>query len=244
MFRLLKALTLMLALAALGLFVASCGSGNSAKIRVINAIPDAQASLDVDVNGNKITGSTPLAFESIFPSQGSAATYTSVPSGTDTIAAFLTNTTGSPVTQCTSCSLSGSTQYTVVLDGFAANGSINSIGLISDNNTAPTTGSLEFRIIDASANTPSVGLDVYITPPSGDTTGITPQTIALGQATSYITLANAAYNLVVTPHGNATPDINFSLPEVDGSIRTIVIVDNSGGSSGPAQIPLVFTDLN
>jgi hypothetical protein len=242
MSRLSKAPYLVLALAALGIFT-SCSS-STAHVRIVNAISDAQASLDVDVNGTKITGSTPIPFQGIFPSAGSAATYASVSSGTDTIAAFLTNTTGSPVSQCTSCSLSSSTEYTVILDGLAANGSTNQVAILTDNNTAPTTGSLEFRVIDGSYYTPSGGFDVYLTPPSGDITGITPQTITLGEATSYVTLANASYNVVVTPHGNPTADVNFNLAEADGSIRTVVIVDNSGGGSGPASIPLVFTDLN
>ena len=243
MFRLLKALPLVLALASLGIFATSCGSSN-AQIRVINAIADvpSQQPLDIDVNGNKITGSTPLAFTEIFPGAGTVATYSSVASGSDTIAAYLTNTTGSPITQCVSCSLNSSTQYTLVLDGFSANGSTNTIAVLTDNNTAPTAGSLEFRVIDASANTPTGGYDVYIVS-TPNIQGSTPQTIGLGQATIYIPLANGAYFLIVTPHGNPSQTIDYSLPEADGSIRTVVIVDNQGGG-GTALSPLIFTDLN
>jgi hypothetical protein len=245
MFRLLKALSLVSALAFLSIFVASCGSSD-AHIRVINAIADvpSQQSLDLDVNGNKITGTTPLAFGNIFPGAGTVATYTSVASGNDTIAAYLTNTTGSPLTQCTSCPLSSSTDYTVLLDGFAGNGSTNTIAILSDNNTAPTAGSMEFRVIDGAANTPSGGYDVYIVPEPGSITGSTPQTIGLGQATSYITIANGSYVFVVTPHGNPTPIINTNLAEADGSIRTLVIVDNYPGGGGTSTTPLIFTDLN
>jgi len=53
MLRLLRALPLALALAALSLFVSSCGSSNSSQIRFVNAIRDA-APLDIEVNSSKI----------------------------------------------------------------------------------------------------------------------------------------------------------------------------------------------
>ncbi len=241
MLRLLKALPLTLALAALSFFSISCGSSNSTQIRVINAIPDADGDLDVDFNGNKITGSTPMGFGSIFPTTNPPATYTGVSSGSGTITAYVTGTTTNPVNNGTT-SFSGSTQYTVVLDGFARNN--NSPSVLTDNNTAPDTGSLIIRVINASAFTPSTGFDVYITPPTGDTTGITPQTINLGQATTYQSMTNANYNLVVVPHGGQIPIINSGIPEADGTVRTLVIIDNPGGGSGPALTPQLFTDVN
>ncbi len=109
MFRLLKALPLTLALAALSFFAASCGSGSQSQIRVVNAIPDVpnNTPLDIDVNGTKVI--TALAFPNFQPSSG----YTKVASGSVTIAALDTGTT----TQVLSSTgtLSGSTQYTVVL---------------------------------------------------------------------------------------------------------------------------------
>jgi hypothetical protein len=246
MLRLLKALPLTLALAALSFFSISCGSSNSTQIRVINAIPDADGNLDVDFNGNKITGSTPMSFGSIFPTTNPPATYTGVSSGSGTITAYVTGTTTNPVNNGTS-SFNGSTQYTVVLDGFARNN--NSPAVLIDNNTAPTSGSQIIRVIDASAFTPGGGqgqggFDVYITPPGGDTTGITPQTIGLGQATTYQSMTNGNYNLVVVPHGGQIPIINWGIGEADGTVRTLVIVDNSGGGSGPAPAPELFTDVN
>lgn len=240
MFRALKALPLTLALAALSLFAASCGSTSQSQVRVINAVPNASASLDVNINGTKIT-TTALAFGAIFPSTNPPATYTKVKAGSATITAFLTGTTGNPVNTGTT-TLNGSTQYTVVLNGFASND--GTPGVLTDNNAAPTAGNLEFRIVDASAFTPVGGFDVYITPPSGDITGVTSQTITLGQATTYESVANASYNVVIIPHGGQIPVVNQNYPEADGSIRTVVIVDNQGGGSGPAQFPLLFTDHN
>jgi hypothetical protein len=240
MLRLLKALPLTLALAALSFFSISCGSSNSTQIRVINAVSNAAGALDVDFNGNKITGSTPLSFGAIFPNTNPPATYTGVASGSGTITAFVTGTTVNPVNNGTT-SFSGSTQYTVVLEGFAnAN---NTPAVLTDNNTAPTSGSLIFRVIDASASTPAVGYDVYITPPTGDITGITPQTINLGQATTYQSLNNAPYNLVVVVHGQNIPIINQPYAEADGTVRTLVIIDNQN-NPGTSPTPLLFTDVN
>lgn len=235
MLRLLKALPLALALASLSFFTTSCSSGNQAQIRVVNAIPDSpSAGLDVDVNGTKITTAA-LTFTGVQPTPPA---YTKVASGSDTIAA-LDFGTSTQVFSSTG-SLSGSTQYTVVLAGFLSS---PAAFLLTDTNTAPASGNLEFRVIDASAFTPVGGFDVYLTPPSFDITGITPQTITLGQATTYESVANAGYGVVVIPHGGSIPVINQGYAELDGSIRTVVIVDNQGGGSGPAATPLLLTDV-
>src|SRR5216684_343745 len=113
MFRFLKALPVTLALAALSIFAASCGSGSQSQIRVVNAIPDVpnNTPLDIDVNGTKVV--TALAFGGISPSTTPPATYTKVKAGSDTITAFVNGTTTNPVNNGTT-SLSGSSQYTVV----------------------------------------------------------------------------------------------------------------------------------
>ena len=67
MFRLLKALPLTLALAALSLFAASCGSSNQSQIRVVHAIPDGPA-LDINVNTTKVF--TNIAFGGVQPTPG------------------------------------------------------------------------------------------------------------------------------------------------------------------------------
>jgi hypothetical protein len=236
MFRLLKALPLALGLAALTFFTTSCGSGSQAQLRVVNAIPDSPpAGLDVDVNGTKITTAA-LTFTGVQPTPPA---YTKVASGSDTIAALDFGT--STQVFSSTASLSGSAQYTVVLAGFLSSPAAY---LLTDTNTAPASGNLEFRVIDASVFTPVGGFDVYITPPGGNITGVTPQTINLGQATTYESVANAGYNVVVIAHGGTIPAINQGYAELDGSIRTVVIVDNQGGGSGPASFPLLLNDLN
>ncbi len=233
MFRFLKALPVTLALAALSIFAASCGSGSQSQIRVVNAIPDVpnNTPLDIDVNGTKVI--TALAFPNL------------VASGSVTIAALDTGTT----TQVLSSTgtLSGSTQYTVVLAGFIANPSAVQI---TDNNSAPTSGNIEFRIIHASPSG-TTPVDVYIVPPGTDITNVTPQVgganpLAYTQASVYVSVAFAAngYAVIVTPSGNKVPIVNQNYTPPTGSIRTLVLVDNAGGGNGMSTLPVELSDLN
>src|SRR5258708_26368670 len=86
MFRLLKALALTLALAALSFFATSCGSSSQSQVRVVHAIPHAPA-VDINVNGTKVI--TNLAFDSFQPASG----YLKVKAGRDTVPVFGTRTT-------------------------------------------------------------------------------------------------------------------------------------------------------
>ncbi len=44
----------------------------------------------------------------------------------------------------------------------------------TDNNTAPTAGDVEFRVINASPSSPGGLVDVYIVPPGTDIGGLAP----------------------------------------------------------------------
>jgi hypothetical protein len=244
MLRLLKALALTLALTVLSLFTVSCGNGNNAQVRIFNAVPNAGASLDVDINGNKITGTTPLVFASTFPSGGPPATYASVASGNDSIAAFITGTTVNPVNNG-NATLNGSTQYTVLLQGFAS--AVNTPVVLTDNNTAPTSGDFEFRVINGSPSSPSGSVDVYIFL-TGGLVPTQPQIsgLGLGQASPYLPFtfsSGGGYTVVVTPHGSTTEYVNQNYTPANGSITTLVLIDIlNGGSLSP--VPIQLNDLN
>jgi hypothetical protein len=245
MFRLLKALPLTLALAALSFFATSCGSSSQSQIRVVQAISDETTGLDINVNTTKVF--TNIAFDGVQPTPPA---YTKVASGSDTLEAFDTGTT-TPVINSTNASLSGSSQYTVLLTGFLNGTGANAptFYTITDNNTAPTSSNVEIRIIDGSANTPQGGFNVYIVPPGTNIGSLTPQVsgLLIGQASSYqsLNITGNVYEVIVTPNGNQTPYINQNYTIPTGSIRTVVIVDNQGGGGGvPSQIPLVLNDLN
>jgi hypothetical protein len=245
MSRLLKALPLTLSLAALSLFAASCGSSSQSQVRIVHAISDGPA-LDIDVNTTKVF--TNIAFGGVQPTPPA---YTKVASGSDTLEAVNTGTTTAVIAN-TSASLSGSAQYTVLLTGFlnvTTGANVPTFNLITDNNAAPTSGNVEIRLIDGSANTPQGGFDIYIVPPGTNIGGLQPQIsgLLIGQASSYqsLNITGNVYEVIVTPVGTQTPYINQNYTITIGSIRTLVIVDNQGGGGGaPSQFPLVLNDLN
>ncbi|HMD16336.1 MAG TPA: DUF4397 domain-containing protein [Terriglobales bacterium] len=252
MFRLLKALPLasaIVAIVALGLFAASCNSSNHALVRVINAIPDASGPLDVYINGTNGTKIPALGFQAVYPTQQSnqSAVYNPVPSGNDTITAYVSGTTIDPVNNG-STSLGGSTQYTVILQGYAA--SNNAPSVLTDNNTAPASGYLQFRVINASPSWPSGSADIYIyevgggVPASPTIAGLT---LGQGQYVPAISSFAGGFTVYVTAHGagnNGIAYVNQNYTPATGSITTLVLVDNSSqNGGGPSAFPIDLTDL-
>ncbi|MGO9864129.1 MAG: DUF4397 domain-containing protein [Terriglobales bacterium] len=255
MSRLLKTLPLTLAIVALSIIAAGCS--NQAQIRVFNGIPDASATLDVYVNASKVAPS--LQFTYVYPTTTTPVKYVYVPSGSNTVKAYNQGQTTNPLFTTQGLALSASEEYTVVLAGFA-NQSPQAY-VFQDNNTAPNqnTGqnNEEFRVIDASANTPiNVGFDVCFYQ-----TGLTPPTtpqisgLQIGQASSYLTLpyVQQGYTMLVMAHSDndncqGNPYINwpYAYPSTtNGYITTIVIVDNANnGGQGVSQTPINLIDLD
>ncbi len=244
MFRLLKALPLTLALAALFLFT-GCGSSSS-QARFVNAIPDAGV-LDIDVGGTK-------EFSSVAFATASGSNYVGVPSGSVTIEGFASGTTTEAFTT-SGVSLNSGSEYTLVAVGFLT-GSVIVLNPV-DNNTEPADGMVSFRVINAS---PSGGtVDVYILPNPiscqlGTQPGDCAPTIPALAYQSTSTYATQSFNsngqnftLIVTTSGNTTPIFSFPLPSVGssslGSIRTLVLTDNSSGTAINDE-PIVLDDLN
>jgi hypothetical protein len=250
MLRLFKALPLVFAIASLCLFAASCGSSGQSQVRVVQAISDEQTSLDVKVNTS--TPFTNIAFSVVQPAPPA---YTKVASGSVTLEAVDTGTTTAVIAN-TNATFNGSSQYTVVMTGFLTGSGTTAptFWTIPDTNTAPTAGNVEFRIINASTSSSALvgGFDVYIVPPGTviqNTSGPQVSGLTLGQGSAYISLpfvVNIGYEVVVTGHGNfqggGLPNQTYVTPT--SSIRTLVIVDNSGGAGGVSLFPLVLNDLN
>jgi Domain of unknown function (DUF4397) len=254
--RLLKALPLTLAIAALiifATFAASCGSSNTAQARFVNAIADDTQALDIEFNGTK-------EFTDVGPFAASASTYVSVPSGSDKIQGFATGTTTQAFSQTSPVSFTSGKQYTMVATGTLA-GTVILLAPV-DTNTAPANGSVNFRVINASLNGPG-SVDVYILPDSAPNTtcfgnvGCSPTITALPSPISSIVTTSAyvtmpynsdgfGYTLYVTVSGQTTPLFNggysFNVGSVSlGSIRTLVLVD---GGNTMSSLPIVLSDLN
>ncbi len=220
--RLLKALPLMLAIGALSIITTGCGTGNSS-VRVVNAIPNVGGNggiaLDVYFNGTKdFTGVT---FPSVYPAPTTPASYTSVPSGKDTIQAYDANTTTAILGDGVTSTL-GSDHYTMLLGGEVGDTSYPPfVYLIPDNNynTAPTEGNVEIRVINGSAYSAAYGgisaiiYQTDTTPPTPPPFTIT--ALQLGQSTDYLPLTwESSYSIEVFLNGTETPLFTYDVPSV------------------------------
>jgi hypothetical protein len=170
MSRLSHILPVTLAFAALSVITTSCGSTiNVAQVRVVNAIPDSQPT-DIAVNGVRIVPS--LAFDTAHPNT-TPASYLQVQSGSDRIQGFAPGDTTNPISPIGTVLLNGSTQYTLIAVGLELSESAPLV--LVDNNTVPTSGNVEFRVVNVSLSSPQNGVDVYFVPPGTDITQFTPQ---------------------------------------------------------------------
>ena len=252
MLRSLKPLPLTLAIAALCLITTGCGS-SSTQVRVINAMYNTNGpGVNVEFNSAQ-TFTTAIQFGSILPAISSppAATYTSVPSGTDTIQVFNAGSTTDPIVT-NNLPLDSGEQYTLVL-------APDIVTPFVDDNTAPASGSdlVEVRVIDASTAGPLV--DVYLIPCGENISS----TYKIGTIIypNYINYDSVAFNSNSCPGGSdnyefevfeenstANPFVNQYYNLSVGSITTLVLLDNVQGDqlSGlqPSPIPLVLYDLD
>ena len=256
MSRWLKALPLTLALAALGLVATSCGSSsNQAQIRFVHAIQDAQA-LDIavygpqQINGNQLFAD--ISFRGFLPSSG----YTNALSDTATIEGFV-NPTDTTSVFSAPVNWSAGLQYTVIATGFSATGTNGSnvvLQSIPDHNSAPASGYVEFRVINASPHSPQGGVDVYIDPiPVQGMGSAVISGLAYQQVSKYVSLvffpgnnpnnSNFGYELYVTQSGSATPIISQYLGPAENTVHTLVLTDiQAGNAMNPLALEL--TDLD
>src|ERR1039458_3273839 len=253
MSRLFKALSLALAIAALGLlgiFAASCGS-SSTQYRVFNAMsnPNATFAFDVTVNGGLVTPVGGLGFGSSQPSKG----YSGISSGSDTIAVYqvgTATTSGADPLVTSTLSLSGSNQYTVVLMGNSQKAPPLNLDWAAqafpDNNALPPSGDIKFRVINAAPTLPSP-VNIYIVP-TLSISGATPTFtgVAYGQPsqtpTEYATLPGGQYFVYVTTSTGAPLfPAPASYNETSG-IFTLVLTDVQDGFTFYTQ-PWLLTDV-
>jgi hypothetical protein len=255
MLRLLNAVSVICVLAALILITISCGTNNSAQLRVVNALSanTNNTPLEVYVN-NSLINSTALSYSNVFPSQPNSgpAKYQGVPSGSVSIDIYNSPQSTSPPENPIFVNpivetLTGGDQYTLVLAGEYQNRShLPTAYLFTDTNIAPASGNIVLHIIDASVNTPQGGFSIYIyqtsggIPSSPQITGLT-----LGNLVTYSPawVANTSYAITVAfPTG--AQFYSYFLPSPNNQqITTLVIQDLQSGNTVEDQ-PIVMTDLN
>ena len=263
--RLLKALPLTLAIAtltiaAVSILATSCSSNNGTSARFFNAIPNTVqygGALDVEVNGS-------VQFSGVNFGSASASTYTRIPSGNVTFEGFESPGVTTPVFT-DSTTLSGGTQYTEVATGQAGGVGSNQVVLmsLSDDNSLPNDGTLNFRVINAALNasfSPNGSVDIWIERAPYNFQLEQPATIrnlAYQSASGYV---NVAYNPapgegftvfvntvglgaeVGTPLINPFP-ISVSGSQTSASVCTLVLVDNPNSNS-MSQSPVPLDDNN
>lgn len=238
MFRVLRTVPLILALSAFGIFASSCGTDH-AQVRFVHAATDT-AGIDITVDGKNVA--TDLVFAGISPSSG----YTTVNAGNRAVQVFPTGNTTDAIIK-SNISFSSQKEYTMLVSGLT-----NSITepvaavLVTDDNSAPTSGNIKLRVIHDSNFGPAQ-LDVYIVSPGTDISGITPNIsgLPLQQASGYQSLTAATYEVIVTDtaDGSKTRLVDQSYPLTAGQIRTLVILDVQNGTT-ISSVPLELSDLN
>ena len=201
-------------------FATGCGSG-TAHVRLLNAIP-IQSSIDMLIDSNDVASSIPY---------GAASGYVSVSSGSRHLQIEATGSTTPYVDQNISLS---SGKYDTVMD--TGTGAV----VLTDNNTAPSSGNVSIRVINASSNIGAA--DVYIvTSGSGIGTSPTFSSLAVNAASGYSTLAAGSYQVYFTTPGTTNVVLSTgALSLSGGQIRTVVALDGQSGGVTTS----VLADLN
>jgi hypothetical protein len=223
MSRLFSRLFAVIALSAL-FTVASCGGGSSsdkADLRVLHAAVN-EPSEDVLVDSTVVSSSLGYSANTGYLSVNHGSRHVQVePSGTS-----------SPIFDQT-LTMNGGTETTVILEGLT---SVTGI-VLSDNNTAPASGTAMVRVVNAS---PSMGTaDVYVIPAGSSLTGLSPtvSSLALGSASGYQNLtisttsgASNSFEVLFTQPGTTLTFLStgaFTLGS--GQIRTVVALNSLSG---------------
>ena len=199
------------------LFATGCGS-SSAHIRLLNAIP-IQSSLDMLIDGKNLASSIPY---------GAASGYVSVGSGSRHLQIEATGST--PFVDET-IKVSGNVTIMDTTSGAT---------VVTDNNSAPASGDVNIRVVNASFNLGPV--DVYVVT-SGTSIGTTPtfSSLAVSSVSTYDSVAAGTYQVFFTTPGTANVVLSTgSFSFTSGQVRTVVALD--GQTGGVTSV--VLADVN
>jgi hypothetical protein len=227
----LKILFIILALAALTIATTNCGTDH-AKVRVVNASPDAGA-LDVAVDGKTVI--TGLTFGGLSPTSG----YLTVTAGNRGVEFRDTGTTTDRINS--NIAFASKKEYTLLAVGKVANKTIAAL-LKTDDNSAPQSGNFKLRVIHAASDGPEQ-IDIFVVAPGTNITNATPTIAALTsqQASDYQNLIAGTYEVIMTDSSDRTKvvlDQTYALTA--GQIRTLVTLDAGGGLMSALEL----SDLN
>ena len=223
-------------LLVLGVTVPAAAQGNMAMVRVIHASPDAPA-VDVFVDGQAVL--TNVAFPAI-------SDYLEAPAGARRVAVAPAGQGEAAAVITANPTLEAGNAYTIAAVGQVANikGQV-----YNDNLAAPAAGKAHVRVIHASPDAPAVDVKV-----AGGPTLI--NALAFPNASDYLPVDAASYNLQVTPSGADTVVIDLPNTALTaGTIYDVVAVGqvanisaevatftpNAAGAAGGAQAMMPAT---
>ena len=215
------------------LLAVGCGSSNS-RFRFVQASTGVPSNVDLELDGKNVQ--TAIGF-------GQAASYHSTSSGSHKFALFATGTTTNPYIS-SSLSLGSGDTTLLAQNAFAA----IAFAPYTDDNTAPTTGNVKLRFIQAAPTVAASqqGVDIYVVPTGQGIAGTNPviANLAYQSASSYLSLSAQSYDVTVTVRGTQSiiNNLTGTYPLTAGQIRTLVILDASTGG-GPYGL-LELNDLN
>ena len=211
---------LILGIGTLTFFATSCGSSNKAHLRLLNAMV-TQGSLDMLVDGTNVASNVGYSTASSYISVSSGSRHVQVePSGSS-----------SPVIDTTTSMNSGDN---VTALAYLNTSNANSSAFLVDNNSTPSSGNFNLRIINAS---PAMGaaVDVYVEPAGVGPSG-TPLASSLsdGSASGYIGLSatsNQWHVIFTLPNqpGSVMLDTGAISSPTAGQIWTVVCLNATSG---------------
>ena len=205
--------------------LAACGSGGSdtgtGNVRMLN-LTRAHPSLDLLVSSSKQLSAV---------ASYSASTYTGVTSGNNTLQVADAGTQTALVT--TAPSVAKDQYYSLLV--YESNSALKTAWL-AENDTAPSSGSSNFRVFNVA--TDAGALDVYVIPTSTTlAAGTSPYFVMSGTGTSqisaYLSFTPGTYQVIVTASGNQS-DVRLYLSSI--TLADTALTTVWGGSSKTPSI--------
>ena len=197
------------------LLIAGCGGGGSTRFRLMNAVPD-ESSLNVLVDSKSVSGN--LAY-------GTSTGYLSEKSGSHQIGIEPSGSSTTLLQQ--SISFASGTDTTVISYGFSSQ--IANL-VLTDDNSAPSSGDFKIRIINAS---PNLGpADLYIVTPGTALSTVSPtiSNLGFGATAAYQSLASGNYEIELTSVGQKFAAVDTgTLTFGAGQVWTFVGLNNPQG---------------
>jgi hypothetical protein len=203
-------------LMCIGMSVSGCGGGGKTRMRMMNAVPD-ESNLALLIDGTSVAGNV---------AYGTSTGYMNVNSGSRHMQIEPSGATNVIIDQ--NISIASGTDTTMIAEKFSTNPA--SLLVLTDDNSAPTSGNFKLRVVNAA---PSLGpVDLYIVAPDTDlnTVSATISNLAFGSSTGYQSLSAGAYEIELTNVGEKFPVIDTgSQAFSSGQVRTFVGLNAQSG---------------